>query len=195
MSAADKVTLSRVFLAPAFFLLYRYPLLGSLSTVILLWVLFAVIELSDLVDGQIARSSNQVSDFGKLFDPFADVLARVTYFICFAFDGIMPLWIFLIILYREFSILFLRMMLSGRGIAMGARPGGKLKAGLYMVAGLLALLYSSLRRLSLADSLQNPLSILVIVAFVAAATLSVLSFIDYLVQYRKLTSALKSDKS
>jgi len=195
MSAADKVTLSRVFLAPAFFLLYRYPLLGSLPTVILLWLLFAVIELSDLVDGRIARSSNQVSDFGKLFDPFADVLARVTYFICFAFDGIMPLWIFLIILYREFSILFLRMMLSGRGIAMGARPGGKLKAGLYMVAGLLALLYSSLQRLSLADSLQNPLRILVVVAFVAAATLSVLSFVDYLVQYKKLTSALKSDKS
>lgn len=195
MSPADKVTLSRVFLAPVFFILYRYPLLKPLPTVILLCLLFAIIELSDLVDGQIARSSNMVSDFGKLFDPFADVLARVTYFICFAFDGIMPLWIFLIILYREFSILFLRMMLSGRGIAMGARPGGKLKAGLYMVSGLFALLYSSLQRLGLAVSLQSPLKIFVLVAFVAAATLSVLSFADYLVQFKKLTSSAKSDKS
>ena len=123
------------------------------------------------------------------------MLARVTYFICFAFDGIMPLWIFLIILYREFSILFLRMMLSGRGIAMGARPGGKLKAGLYMVSGLSALLYSSLRRLSLAASLQNPLRILVVAVFVAAAILSILSFVDYLIQYRKLISVAESHKS
>jgi CDP-diacylglycerol--glycerol-3-phosphate 3-phosphatidyltransferase len=156
MSIADKITLSRVFLAPLFFLLYRYPLLEALPTVILLWLLFAVIELSDLVDGKIARSSSTVSDFGKLFDPFADVLARVSYFICFAFDGIMPLWIFLIILYREFSILFLRMMLSGRGIAMGARPGGKLKAGLYMVSGLFALRTPASKAI-LAAPLQNPL--------------------------------------
>ncbi|HOI22927.1 MAG: CDP-diacylglycerol--glycerol-3-phosphate 3-phosphatidyltransferase [Treponema sp.] len=195
MSIADKITLSRVFLAPLFFLLYRYPLLEALPTVILLWLLFAVIELSDLVDGKIARSSSTVSDFGKLFDPFADVLARVSYFICFAFDGIMPLWIFLIILYREFSILFLRMMLSGRGIAMGARPGGKLKAGLYMVSGLFALLYSSLQRLSLAAPLQNPLKVLVVVVFIAAGVLSVLSFVDYLIQYKKLTSAAKGHNS
>ncbi len=194
MSTADKVTLSRVFLAPVFFILYRYSLLPALPTVILLWLLFLVIELSDLVDGKIARSSSTVSDFGKLFDPFADVLARVTYFICFAFDGIMPLWIFLVILYREFSILFLRMMLSGRGIAMGARPGGKLKAGLYMFSGLSALLYSSLQRLSLASSLQDPLRTLVVVVFVAAAILSVLSFVDYLIQYRKLVSAANGHK-
>jgi CDP-diacylglycerol--glycerol-3-phosphate 3-phosphatidyltransferase len=195
MSNADKVTLSRIFLAPIFFIFYRYPLLGPLPTVLLLWLLFVVIEVSDLVDGRLARSSNMVSDFGKLFDPFADVLARVTYFICFAFDGIMPLWIFLIILYREFSILFLRMMLSGRGIAMGARPGGKLKAGLYMISGLSALLYSSLQRLSLAAPLHDPLKILVVIVFVAAAILSVLSFADYLIQYKKLISAANNHKS
>jgi len=195
MSTADKVTLSRIFLAPLFFILYRYPLLGALPTVILLWLLFAVIELSDLVDGQIARSANMVSDFGKLFDPFADVLARVTYFICFAFDGIMPLWIFLIVLYREFSILFLRMMLSGRGIAMGARPGGKLKAGLYMVSGLLALLFSSVKRLAPAAQFQDILGSLVLAAFIAAALLSIISFIDYLVQYRRLIAKADADSA
>jgi CDP-diacylglycerol--glycerol-3-phosphate 3-phosphatidyltransferase len=195
MSTADKVTLSRIFLAPLFFILYRYPLLGALPTVILLWLLFAVIELSDLVDGQIARSANMVSDFGKLFDPFADVLARVTYFICFAFDGIMPLWIFLIVLYREFSILFLRMMLSGRGIAMGARPGGKLKAGLYMVSGLLALLFLSVKRLAPAAQFQDILGSLVLAAFIAAALLSIISFIDYLVQYRRLIAKADADSA
>lgn len=128
-----------------------------------------------------------MSDFGKLFDPFADVMARVTYFVCFAFEGIMPLWVFLIILYREFGILFLRMLLSFKGVAMGARPGGKLKAGLYMVSGLLALL---LITLDLFPSLQNLSGILydvVQVSFFAAGFVSLASFVDYLIQYRKLT--------
>ena len=188
MTMADKVTLSRIILAPLFFILYRYPLLPALPTIILLWILFWIIEISDLVDGKVARSSKQVSDFGKLFDPFADVLARITYFTCFAFSGIMPLWVFLIILYREFSISFLRMILSSKGIAMGARPGGKLKAGLYMTSGMLALLLVSLERLSILADLIPALKVIVLAAFIVAGLLSILSFIDYLVQYRKLTA-------
>ena len=34
---------------------------------------FVIASLTDYIDGQIARKHNQVSDFGKLFDPFADV--------------------------------------------------------------------------------------------------------------------------
>lgn len=188
MTMADKVTLSRIILAPLFFILYRYPLLPALPTIILLWILFWIIEISDLVDGKVARSSKQVSDFGKLFDPFADVLARITYFTCFAFSGIMPLWVFLIILYREFSISFLRMILSSKGIAMGARPGGKLKAGLYMTSGMLALLLVSLERLSILADLIPALKVIVLAAFIIAGLLSILSFIDYLAQYRKLTA-------
>lgn len=188
MTMADKVTLSRIILAPLFFILYRYPLLPALPTIILLWILFWIIEISDLVDGKVARSSKQVSDFGKLFDPFADVLARITYFTCFAFSGIMPLWVFLIILYREFSISFLRMILSSKGIAMGARPGGKLKAGLYMTSGMLALLLVSLERLSILADFIPALKVIVLAAFIIAGLLSILSFIDYLAQYRKLTA-------
>jgi len=188
MTKADKVTLSRIVLAPLFFILYSYSILPPILTVALLWLLFVVIEASDFVDGKIARSSNEVSDFGKLFDPFADVLARLTYFSCFAFSGIMPLWIFIIILYREFSINFLRMMLAFKGIAMGARPGGKLKAGLYMVSGTLALLEASLERLAIFTSLLPALKIIVFIVFCIAGVLSVISFIDYLVQFKRLTS-------
>ena len=192
MTVADKVTLSRIILAPLFFILYRYPVLPVLPTVILLWLLFWVIEISDLVDGKIARSSSQVSDFGKLFDPFADVLARLTYFICFAFSGIMPLWVFLIILYREYSISFLRMMLTSRGISMGARPGGKLKAGVYMVSGMLSLILVSLQRLALAPALLPVISAIVLAAFLTAGFLSIASFVDYLIQYKKLIAGTSS---
>lgn len=187
MTKADKVTLSRIILAPLFFILYMYPIFPALAEIILLWLVFWGIEISDFVDGRVARSGQGESDFGKLFDPFADVLARVTYFTCFAFDGIMPLWVFLIILYREFGILFLRMMLSFKGIALGARPGGKLKAGLYMVSGLLSLALVSFDRLAFASALLPTLHTVVFALYIAAGLLSVASFIDYLVQYKKLS--------
>ena len=67
--------------------------LSPVVSVVVLWSLFILIELSDLLDGAAARKLNTVSGFGKLFDPFADVFARLTYFVCFSYTGIMPLWI------------------------------------------------------------------------------------------------------
>lgn len=191
MTKADKITLSRIVLAPLFFIIYEYPFFSPQISIIFLWLLFWIMEISDFVDGKVARSSGEVSSFGKLFDPFADVLARVTYFVCFAFSGIMPLWVLLIILYREFGILFLRMMLAFKGIAMGARPGGKLKAGLYMVSGLLSLVFLTMERFSLVPSFLPALQTILLVVYIAAGLVSLASFVDYLVQFKKLTSGEK----
>jgi len=189
MTLADRLTASRLVLAPIFFAVYRWGgALGSVPVVVALILLFTVIEVSDLLDGMAARRQGTVSPFGKMFDPFADVVARMTYFVCFAFSGIMPLWAFLLILYREFSQLFLRQLLSGRGIAMGARPGGKLKAVFYMLAGALSLIFDSLLRLDLAPDFQQPLRIIVLCFYIVAVALSLLSFADYLLQFRKLTA-------
>jgi len=146
MTSADIITSIRLILAPIFFVVYFlpvwFPFLGSSWTVPVLWVLFVVAELTELFDGLVARSRNEVSDFGKLFDPFSDTLVRITYFLCFVVDGILPAVLLMIVLYREFGILFLRTLMMKLGIAMGARSGGKMKAVTYMVAGLLALLES-----------------------------------------------------
>jgi CDP-diacylglycerol--glycerol-3-phosphate 3-phosphatidyltransferase len=190
MNLADRITASRILLSPLFFAAFMWG--GSLGVdplvrIGILWILFWVIELSDLLDGKVARSQKTVSSFGKLFDPFADVVARITYFVCFAHAGIMPLWILLVILYREFSILFLRMLLAERGIAMGARPGGKAKAVIYMVSGSASLLLFSLELGGWLPSLAGALGFLVLGLYLLAAILSIGSFIDYAIQYRKLT--------
>ncbi|HUX37094.1 MAG TPA: CDP-alcohol phosphatidyltransferase family protein [Rectinemataceae bacterium] len=189
MNNADRLTASRLFLAPVFFALFMWgePLhLPGAVVAALLILLFTVIEVSDLLDGMVARGSGTVSSFGKLFDPFADVFARITYFVCFAWVGIMPLWIFLIVLYREFGILFIRMLLAERGIAMGARPGGKAKAVVYMTVGALSLLYWSLSRFGIVAGSADPWLRGIILAFyLAAAVLSIASFIDYWIQFRK----------
>lgn len=191
MTTADKLTASRIVLAPVFFaayFLYRSGLVSPLPAIAALWFLFLYMEVSDLLDGMAARSNSTVSDFGKLFDPFADVLARLTYFLCFAIDGIMPIWILLLVLYREYSIMFLRMLLTRRGISMGARPGGKAKAVLYMSAGLLSLAVVTLREFPALPGLGVAES-LALVAYVLAAVLSVASFIDYVLQFRKLNAS------
>jgi CDP-diacylglycerol--glycerol-3-phosphate 3-phosphatidyltransferase len=152
---------------------------GSVWTVYALWTLFVVSEVTDMLDGQVARSRNEVSDFGKLFDPFSDTLARITYFLCFVADGVFPVFLFAIILYREFGILFLRMLMMKRGIALGARSGGKLKAVVYMIAGAVALFAVSLQRLGFDDSMYQAAKWTSVVIFAISVVLALTSFIDY----------------
>ncbi|AEJ18606.1 CDP-diacylglycerol--glycerol-3-phosphate 3-phosphatidyltransferase [Gracilinema caldarium] len=192
MTSADKITSIRLILAPIFFVVYFlpvwFPSLGATWTVPVLWVLFVIAELTDLFDGLVARSRNEVSDFGKLFDPFSDTLVRITYFLCFVVDGILPAILLMIVLYREFGILFLRTLMMKLGIAMGARSGGKMKAVTYMVAGLLALIASSTQRLSIGLSLFTGIKIAAIVVFIISVVLSLGSFVDY---YRVYKNAKK----
>lgn len=192
MNLADRLTASRMIMSPAFFALFIWGGAWGLSEpfrALVLVLLFTVIEVSDLLDGMVARGQKTVSAFGKLFDPFADVFARMTYFFCFAIEGLMPQWAFLLILYREFCQLFLRMLLAERGIAMAARPGGKLKAVFYMIAGAVSLAVWSWPRLGLPELPSAPAGFVVTGLYVVAVALSLGSFADYLVQFRKLTKA------
>ncbi|MDR1956243.1 MAG: CDP-diacylglycerol--glycerol-3-phosphate 3-phosphatidyltransferase [Treponema sp.] len=195
MTLADKVTSLRLILAPFFFVLYRLPAIpvpewvpgasGDFRWIVpVLWGLFILSELTDLIDGKIARSRKEVSDFGKLFDPFADVLVRITYFLCFVLDGILSAVLFLVIVYREISIQFLRNLMLKKGITLGARKGGKIKAVTYMLAGAVALLAASAERLGF-DALVPALRMSAGIIFFISVVISVVSFADYLAVYRK----------
>lgn len=198
MTSADKITSIRLILAPVFFFIYLSPGLklpfgfggnlfaqGSIWTVPALWILFILSEITDLLDGKVARSRNEVSDFGKLYDPFADVLVRITYFLCFVIDGILPVFLLLVILYREFGIFFVRILMMKKGVAMGARWGGKVKAVAYMAAGALALLAASFKRLGLPGVFYTWTRFAAIAVFFISVVLALTSFGDYLGVYRK----------
>jgi CDP-diacylglycerol--glycerol-3-phosphate 3-phosphatidyltransferase len=192
MTLADKCTSLRLVLAPIFFVVYLLPVFvpgwtsaAASWTVPVLWVLFLVSEVTDMIDGQIARRRREVSDFGKLYDPFADTLTQITYFLCFVIDGILPAALYLIVLYREFSILFVRNLMLRKGIAMGARITGKIKTVSYIAAAGLALLASSLQRLGTGQDLFPGLKIAAQAVFLVSVALSVLSFMDYISVYRK----------
>ncbi len=189
MKLADKVTATRLVLAPFFLLVYFLPkwfTLPAVWTVPVLWVLLVIAEITDLLDGHIARARNEVSDFGKLFDPFSDTLVRITYFLCFVADGILPVVLFAVVLYREFGILFLRTLMMRMGIAMGARSGGKVKAVAYMLTGVGALVASSLVRLGASVEAFSVARMVAIGLFAVSVFFSLSSFVDY---YRVFKSA------
>jgi len=193
MNLPNLLTSSRIYLSPVFFLSFYIPLWtgrGGILAVILLWVIYFLMEISDAVDGSLARALDQVTDTGKLLDPFADVVSRLTYFVCFVATGIMPAWAFILIMYREFGITYLRMILYREGYALAARKGGKLKAVLYAIAGGAGLFIHTCRLLGWFSNFMDTMVLVVKGLFAAAALIALISFIDYLRAYYRYKSKL-----
>jgi CDP-diacylglycerol--glycerol-3-phosphate 3-phosphatidyltransferase len=184
MSLANKLTFFRIILAPVFFSVYLFAG-GARWTVPALWIIFLVSEITDYFDGLAARKLKEVSDFGKFFDPFADTLMQITCFLCFVIDGIFPAILFLLVIYREFSILFIRNLMLKKGTAMGARMGGKIKTVAYIIASGAALLAVSFERLSAHATLLPYFKTGALVIFIISVIIAVVSFFDYLLIYRK----------
>ncbi|MCL2801363.1 MAG: CDP-diacylglycerol--glycerol-3-phosphate 3-phosphatidyltransferase [Treponema sp.] len=190
MNIANKLTLLRIILAPVFFVIYLIPNASPKWTIPVLWAIFIISEITDYFDGLAARKLNQVSDFGKLFDPFADTIVQITCFLCFLIDGIwggglLPVILFLIVVYREFGILFIRNLMLKKGITLGASIYGKLKTAAYICAVGAALLAASLERLALYESYLLYVRLGSLAIFIISVIIAVVSFFDYLIKYKK----------
>lgn len=113
------------------FLYLEHDLLG-ISLVALPYVLLfllGVSELSDAFDGYLARKFHQVTDLGKILDPMADSIYRISVFLTFTQPPVnLPLLIVFIFLYRDSVISTLRTICALRGFALAARSSGKIKA-------------------------------------------------------------------
>lgn len=151
--------------------------------IIVLLTLFIVSEISDVADGFVARRYNQVTDLGKLMDPFADVIFRVTYFVCFAAVRWVPWWAVMIILWREYTIMFIRMLLIKEGTALAASVWGKLKAGFYFLTGLAGMIMLILEQ---AAPTLVPTG-LVVIGWLArlSALMALFSLISYLILFAR----------
>jgi CDP-diacylglycerol--glycerol-3-phosphate 3-phosphatidyltransferase len=194
MNLPNILTSSRIYLSPVFFLAFYFPLWtgrGGILPVFILWAIYFLMKVADAVDGSLARALNQVTDTRKLLVPFADVVSRLPYFVCFVATGIMPAWAFILIMYREFGITYLRMILYREWYALAARKGGKLKAVLYAIAGGAGLFIHTCRLLGWFSVYINTLVLVAKGLFAAAALLALVSFVDYLRAYHKYKSNLK----
>ena len=184
MKIADIFTLIRIVLAPVFLLIYFIPEWFGFGNVLSVWILLPLIifaEFTDFLDGYFARKTNQVSDFGKLFDPFADVFLHLTVFFCYTISGYISPFIMLLFAYREFGMLFVRLLAAKKGVAIGARKGGKFKTVLYVVAGFFSLFLECAKRLGY--SLPENLMYIGYIFYIMGLIASYVSFIDYLVNF------------
>jgi CDP-diacylglycerol--glycerol-3-phosphate 3-phosphatidyltransferase len=191
MRVADKFTLVRIIFAPVFLALYFLSFHAgkfSVPAFAALIVLLGFAEFTDFLDGFFARKFSEVSDFGKVFDPFADVFLHITTFACLTFSGYMPLILFMLILYREFSMNFIRMLAAQKSVAIGARKGGKVKTVMYVVSGFFSLVLEFCGRLGLVDPFTSVFYKVGVALFAVCVLLSYLSFADYLTHFRALFS-------
>ena len=130
MNLPNKLTLLRVILVPVFMAVLYMGFPGA-SWVAL--VIFIIASLTDLLDGQIARKYNLVTDFGKFADPLADKMLTTAALLWFMERGQMPAWALLIVLIREFAVSGLRMIASDKGRVIAAGWSGKVKTASTMV--------------------------------------------------------------
>ena len=139
MSVPNILTLFRLASAPLFLVVfigsgpdrflssYLSPTAGILACI----VIAALSELSDVLDGIIARRFNQVSNFGKVLDPYADSTFRLSVFFSFASQAHgmwVPLWMVMILFYRDLLVTVIRNFGIERGVFVQARASGKIKA-------------------------------------------------------------------
>ncbi len=131
-SVANCLTFIRIFISPVFLLVYLQPDALGITSLYLPYVLLFLLgvnELSDAFDGFLARKFNQVTDLGKILDPMADSISRISVFLTFTQPPVnVPLVLVFIFLYRDSVISTLRTICALRGFALAARPSGKIKA-------------------------------------------------------------------
>ncbi|MGH1351767.1 MAG: CDP-diacylglycerol--glycerol-3-phosphate 3-phosphatidyltransferase [Methyloligellaceae bacterium] len=101
---------------------------GDQQGLIIALVLMILAEISDLLDGIAARSLGQTSDIGKLLDPLTDSFYRVSVFLAFVHNGWIPVYMFMIILSRDFIVSYLRVLSQQMNFTLAARSSGKWKA-------------------------------------------------------------------
>lgn len=127
---ANGFTLLRIALIPVAIILQQSGTAAALGWCL---VVMGLAEVSDILDGQLARRYSGVSGVGKLIDPMADSLYRTSVFVAFAVTGWMPLWMVLVFVWRDTMVAYLRSYAASRGVVLAARTSGKIKAVLQAI--------------------------------------------------------------
>lgn len=174
MNLANKLTMLRVILIPVF-LIVLYCLDISYAHYIAVTI-FILASATDWLDGYIARSRNLVTNFGKFMDPLADKLLVASALIYFVEVGVIPAWIVIIIISREFVISGFRLVAATAGTVIAASWWGKLKTSTTMVMIIVLLI-------DFQFSFMPYINLLLIIV---ATLLTVISAVDYIAKNKSV---------
>ena len=122
------LTVVRFFLIPA---IVVYIVQGNYM---LAFVFLTISGLTDVLDGFIARKFNFITNFGKLIDPLADKTTQIAVLATLALQGVIPMWILIIVLLKEFAMISGASFLYGKEFVVSSKWYGKLATVLFYVA-------------------------------------------------------------
>ena len=143
LNLANKLTLFRIILVP---ILMAIPIIDNLCGISgeflgistsfwIMNVIFIIASITDKLDGQIARSRNEITTFGKFLDPLADKILVLSAFVILVEYQKIPSWIPIIVLAREFIVSGYRLIAVEKGgKVIAASIWGKLKTVTQMIA-------------------------------------------------------------
>lgn len=184
MNLPNKLSLFRVVLVPVLVVLYY---LGARENFIsnpeifdyLLAPVFIIASLTDFLDGYLARKMNLVTVFGKFIDPLADKLIVMAALLILNDAGVLPVWITVVILSREFIVTGIRLVAVGDGKVIAASNLGKYKTASTMIGLILMLL-------------APVIPVFEVIGFwtiVVGMALTVISGIDYFVKNKEIITS------
>ena len=169
MNLPNKLTLFRVVLIPFFVFFLLAPYFEEDGNYIAV-AIFIVASITDFLDGKIARKYNLVTNFGKFMDPLADKLLVCSALICLIQLELIPAWVVIIIIAREFIISGFRLVASDNGVVIAASYWGKFKTAFQMLTVIVLIL-----------NIPNKVfTILGTVLIYVSLALTVISLIDYI---------------
>lgn len=202
MNLPNILTMSRVVLVAIMMALLaaRIPYGKSMALVV-----FVVAGITDFLDGYLARRNRQVSAFGRLMDPLTDKVMVCAAFVCFveihvnvSGRGLLPLvpaWIVVIIIAREFLVTGLRLLAAGKGNVIPAGKWGKHKTVWQIVAIVVILLGLAIRSDLLKGASAKTLAdydfafwYIANSVAIAVAVITMASGVLYFMQHRELIS-------
>ncbi len=145
MNLPNSITMSRIASVPLliWFLSPHSPFHGANGEQeIAASALFITASITDGLDGYLARKRQQITTIGMLLDPLADkLMVTAAYIILVAYNpGIVPPWIAVLIIGREFLVSGLRSIAASEGFTIDASEIGKLKTVIQIVSVVAAIL-------------------------------------------------------
>lgn len=175
MNGPTILTLMRIVLvAPVMICIFMDSLPARIITI----VCFVLASLTDFIDGRWARHDKIVTDLGAFLDPLADKMLVNLTFLALVTLNVVPVWMFGVILIRDFAVDGLRMMAARKKITLAASKFGKLKTMVQMITITLILINMIFGNEVFA--IVNTILLYIVII------LTIFSGVDYLYKGRKL---------
>lgn len=130
----------RIALVPIFVVLFY-----SVEPIYYSMGVFMLACATDIVDGIIARKFNLITNLGKIIDPFADKLLKISTLICFVTSNIIPLWFLLVMLILDLFLLISGVIILKQGIIIKSNIFGKIGTTVVSLGVFLCFFYEHLQ--------------------------------------------------